>query len=275
MKIYISADYEGISGVAGERQTSTEGRDYDRTRKLQAQDVNAAIEGAMKAGAREFVVNDSHGGMNNLWPEDLHPAAQLLIGTKKPLSMMQGIDESFDAAFFIGYHAKAGTQAGTLAHTYTGTIVNARINDRTVGEVEINGALAGFFNVPLVLVTGDNELGKQVGDFQSSIETVAVKQGVSRAAALCMHPEKAHDLIRQGAKKAVENRKDIQPVKFDLPVSVEVDFTGTQIADILERIPGVERIGEKSLRYVARKNYMEAFKAFLTLMTMSGTAKTL
>jgi len=273
VKVYISADIEGISGVVGDRQTTSSGMDYQRSRKLMALDVNAAIEGALEAGATEIVVNDSHGGMNNLWPEDIHPEAKLLIGRRKPLSMMQGIDSSFDAAMFVGYHGRVGTRFGTLAHTYTGTISNVRLNGQLVGEVQINGGVAGFYGVPLVLVTGDEQLSEQVKETNPDIETAIVKYAVTKGASLCLHPERARLLIKEAAKRSVERCKTIRPIVYAPPIQVDVEFPATQIADMLERVPRVERVDDLTLRYVAEQDYIEAFKAFLTLMSLSGSAK--
>ena len=133
-KVYISADMEGISGIVGDDQVSAEGAEYGRSRKLMAEDVNAAIRGALAAGATEIVVNDSHGSQRNLLPEDLDPSARLISHSFKRLGMMEGLDETFDAVIFIGYHAKADTPAGLFAHTGSGVLRDLQIDGRSVGE---------------------------------------------------------------------------------------------------------------------------------------------
>jgi len=271
LKVYISADIEGVSGIVGTRQTHSDGMDYARARKLHALDVNAAIEGALEAGATEIIVNDSHGKMNNLWPEDIHPAAKLLIGSPKPLSMMQGIDESFDAAIFIGYHCRVGSRFGTISHTYTGSIHNACVNEKPVGETQLNGAVAGFYGVPVVMVSGDDELAAQTHETNPDIEAVVVKWAQGRGATLCMHPEEARELIKTGAKNALARVKDIAPIKFATPVIIDVELDCAQKADQVERMPRIERIDDVSVRYTA-EDYLEAFKAFLSITSIAGTA---
>ncbi len=152
-KIYISVDIEGISGIIGEDQLSAGGAEYPRSRKLMAEDTNAAIRGAIDGGATEVVVNDSHGSMRNLLPEDLHPAARLISHTYKRHGMMEGLDETFDAVLFIGYHAKAGSTRGLFAHTGGGNVADLVTNGHSVGEGGMNGIMASWFAVPVVLVT--------------------------------------------------------------------------------------------------------------------------
>ena len=271
MRVFISADIEGISGVSCWRQTESNGRDYDRTRKLQALDINAAINGALRAGARDILVNDSHGSMNNLWPEDIHPDAKLLIGNRKPMSMMQGIEPGFDAVFFIGYHCRAGTPQGTLAHTYSGSgIQNVRINGTLVGETEINAGLAGYYDVPLVLVTGDAMLASQVKEVNESVETVVVKWGVTREAVTCLHPEVARQAIEEGAANCLARLGDIAPIRYSPPISFDVQMYATQVADMMERMPRIERLDNLTVRYTS-DDYLEAFKGLLTIMSLCGT----
>ncbi len=274
MKVFMSADIEGVSGVASDqRQAESSGMDYQRARRLMALDVNAAIEGLMMAGAKEIVVNDSHGGMTNLWPEDIHPEAQLILGGRKPLSMMQGIDASYDAAVFVGYHARAGSRYGTLAHTYSGQIFELRLNGKPAGETQVNGALAGYFGVPLILVTGDQELAQQVKESNPAIETAVVKYAHTRGATQCLHPEKGRAIIREAAQRALQRKQDIAPLKYEMPVRFEVTFYATQMADIVERVPGTERVDNRTVSYVAQKDYLEGFKAFLAIMSLSAGAK--
>lgn len=238
-----------------------------------ALDLNAAIEGVIAAGATEIIVNDSHAGMNNLFPEDVHPEAKLLLGSRKPLSMMQGIDDSYDAAVFVGYHARAGSQYGALSHTYSGQIFEIKVNGVALGEAQINGGVAGHFGVPLILVTGDQELSAQVKKTNPAIETAIVKYAQTRGATLCLHPEKGQAIIREAAEKALKRRKSIAPIKFKAPIRFDLTFYATQMADIVERIPGTQRVDSRTISYVSKKNYLEGFKAFLAMMSLSATAK--
>src|SRR5262249_53319110 len=157
LKVFISVDMEGVSGVVTNDQTSAGGADYNRFRRLMTEETNAAIDGAREAGATEIVVNDSHGSMRNLLIEELHAPAELISSNIKPMGMMQGIDSSFDAVIFVGYHAKAGSAVGVLAHTGSGAIADLRINGRSVGEAGMNILAAGVLGVPVVMITGDQE----------------------------------------------------------------------------------------------------------------------
>jgi len=157
MKVYISADMEGIAGIVHGEHVIRDGKEHERARKLMTQEVNAAIEGAIEAGAKSIVVNDSHGTMRNIIPEELHETAELITGSPKPFEMMQGIDSTFNAAFFIGYHAMKGSYLGVLDHSYHSRVIHDIIlNNQRLGETGINAALAGYYNVPVILVTGDN-----------------------------------------------------------------------------------------------------------------------
>jgi len=166
MRIFISADMEGLAGVVGDEQRSRKGQDYQMARRWMAQEVNAAVEGAIKAGAKEFVVTDAHAGAINLALPDLHQKAALIGGSNRPLSMMEGIQEGFDAAFFIGYHAMRGTQDACMDHTYSEEKVMAvRFNGTPYGEIGINARVAGHFGVPVVLVSGDDKTAAEAKAF--------------------------------------------------------------------------------------------------------------
>src|SRR5688572_29355104 len=172
-------------------------------------EVNAAIEGALEGGADEVIVNDSHDGMRNLIQEDLHESCRFLSGSDKPLGMMQGVDlDGIGAAFFTGYHAKAGTPGGPLAHTWTGWVQDVRFDGRSTGEFGINAAVAGAFGVPVVLVTGDvKAVAQTVAWAGDKCVGVAVKEGFTTFSAIHQHPTRAQEMIRDGAKQAVKNAK--------------------------------------------------------------------
>lgn len=162
LKVFVSVDMEGIWGVVHSDQTSADSRDYSYARKWMAEDVNAVVEGLLEAGATEVVVNDSHGSMRNILPQDFHPKASLISGSPKPLSMMQGIDGSFAACIFVGYHAKAGTTSSVLDHTISGSAMKSiKINGLELPELGINGAIAGYFKVPVIMLSGDAETCRQ------------------------------------------------------------------------------------------------------------------
>jgi D-amino peptidase len=211
MRVYISVDMEGVAGVVHENQTDpTEPRysgEYNRFRRLMTNEANAAIAGALEAGAKAVVVNDSHWLMRNLLAEELNPNAELMSGGPKRLSMIEGIDGSFDAAMFVGYHARAGTRNATIDHTYTSRVYEARINGQPVGELALNAAMAGVHGVPVVLVSGDQALAAEATALLgTALEAVIVKEAVGRFAARSVAPAVACDRIRLGAAAALRRR---------------------------------------------------------------------
>ena len=213
MKVLISTDMEGTCGVTswvqvmppeygGEPASTVE---YERARLRLTREVNAAVEGALAAGADEVIVNESHDGMRNLIPEELHPDIRFITGNDKPLGMVQGIQEAgIEALFFTGYHAKAGTPNAPLAHTWTGYVNDVRIDGRSTGEFGINALVAGHFGVPVTLVTGDDKAVAQVRELLGEqVVGVVVKEGYSTYSAIHLHPTRAQELIRQGAEEAI------------------------------------------------------------------------
>ena len=259
MKVLISADMEGTCGVVswvqvmppeygGEPSSQTE---YERARLRMTREVNAAIEGAIAGGADEVIVNDSHNGMRNLVPEELHESCRFLSGNDKPLGMMQGVDlEGIGAAFFTGYHAKAGTPGGPLAHTWTGWVQDVRFDGRSTGEFGINAAVAGAFGVPVVLVTGDEKaVAQTVAWAGESCVGVAVKEGFTTFSAIHQHPTRAQQLIREGAEQAVRNAANATPYVLPAGVTVEVELDHQIRADHAAMVPTIERVGERTVAY--------------------------
>jgi len=271
VKVFISADMEGVAGIVHGEHTLREGREHDRARKLMTHEVNAAVEGALEAGASAVLVNDSHGTMRNIIPEELHEAAELITGTPKPLSMMQGIDSSFNAAFFLGYHARRGAYTGVLEHTYHGGVVSdVVINGQSMGETGINAAVAGYFNVPVVLVTGDRVVTEEALTLLRSVETVVVKEGVGRFAARCLSPAKARKLIKEGAVRALKRLDEFKPFRIEPPIRIDVAFIHTGMTEMAELIPGTERVDGRTVSFLS-DDYLEAFKALRVMITLAGT----
>lgn len=202
-KVYISVDLEGISGINGDDQTSAGGAEYGRARKLMAEDANAAIRGAFEGGATDVLVNDSHGSQRNLLPEDLDPRARLISHTFKRHGMMEGLDETFDAIIFVGYHAKADSPRGVFAHTGSGVVKDLQINGRSVGEGGMNAALAQWFGVPVVMVTGDDVAVEQQKETVPGIRTVAVKRAINGRAVELRPLADARREIQLAAKESV------------------------------------------------------------------------
>lgn len=272
MRVYLSVDMEGIAGVVHEDQTNpVDPRcavEYGRFRRLMTAEANAAIEGALSAGATRVVVNDSHWEMRNLLAEELHPKAELVSGASKPRSMLEGVDEGFDAACFIGYHAQAGTANAILDHTYTDRIYHVRLNGAPVGELGINAALAGRFGVPVALVSGDQALAAECADLLGpGTRAVVVKHAVARHAARSLAPSEACRLIREGVAAAV--RTPPKPWAVASPATIEVDFCSSHHADMASLVPGSIRTGGRTVR-VTHADYAEAYRAFRALSNLAS-----
>ena len=268
MKVYISCDMEGISGVVAWKQAEMGNEEYKRCQKLMTRELNAAIEGALAAGASEVLVNDSHGSMRNILIEELNPAAQLISGSPKPLSMMQGIDGSlFDAAFFIGYHAQAGTAYSVLDHTYSGIVYQVSLNGRPMGETGLNAALAGYFGVPVVLVTGDKLLVEEATALLGTVKGVAVKESYGRYAAKCLVPEAVHNLIRQAAQSAL-GREGRKPFVVEPPITLAVDFTSSAHLDMAELIPGSRRTSGRHIEYT-HDDFLTVYKVWRAMLKLA------
>jgi D-amino peptidase len=272
MRVYISVDMEGIAGIVHEDQTDPieprHAGEYNRFRRLMTNEANAAIAGAIEAGATAVLVNDSHWLMRNLLAEELDPRAELLSGGPKRLSMVEGIETGFDAAMFIGYHARAGTQRAIIDHTYTSRVYEVRVNGRPVGELALNAAMAGLHQVPVVLVSGDQALVAEaralLGD---QMETVVVKEALGRFAARSLAPETACQRIRAGAQAALGKKH--RAFSFEAPIQLEVDFVESQMADMAELVPGSERAGARTVRY-GGTDYREVFRAWRAMYNLAS-----
>lgn len=264
LKVFISVDMEGVSGVVSNDQTAAGGTDYNRFRRLMTEETNAAIDGAVAAGATEIVVNDSHGSMRNIEIEQLHAPAELISSNIKPMGMMQGIDSTFDAVIFVGYHAKAGSAVGVLAHTGTGTIADVRVNGRSVGESGINTYAAGAVGVPVVMITGDQVAVAQARELVPNIEGVQVKEAIWTTAARSLRPEQARERIRAAALSAIKRLSEFKPVRPAVPATFEVAFNQTVLADIAEQVPTVKRVNANTVSYSAA-DYLAGYRLLRVL----------
>lgn len=239
-KVFISADMEGISGISASDQLSAAGAEYGRSRKMMADDVNAAIRGARAGGAATIVVNDSHGTMRNLRLEDLDPGVRLISHSFKRSGMMEGLDESFDAVIFVGYHAKAGHPGGLFAHTGSGVVRDVRVNGTSMGEGGLNTTVAAWYGVPVVLVTGDDVAVKQVAEIATSARTVAVKRAINPRAVELRAFKEAHAEIEQAAREGVSGAKKFPPRRA-ASYRVEVQFQDVAIPEVAQNLPGMDR----------------------------------
>ena len=269
MKVYISADMEGTSGIVHSDQTDPSHPEYQHFRKTMLGEVNAAVEGALKGGAKEVLVNDSHWNMRNLLIEDLHPEAVLLSGAPKPYSMMAGIDKTFDAVFFTGYHARAGSEFANIDHTYNGPdiVQGVWLNGVEVGEYGLNAALAGYFGVPVALMTGDQTACAQAKELLGAdLETVVVKQAMGRVSAKNLHPTKVHALIRDAAERAVKQKR--APFVLKPPVTLRLALTRSSQAERCLLMPNVKRVAPRVVE-LTHDDYAILFNAFRALLVLA------
>jgi D-amino peptidase len=259
MLVLISADMEGTCGVSswihvtspetGGGPVST--AEYERARRRMTREVNAAVAGALAGGAQGVIVNDSHGGMRNLIPEELHPAVRFVAGSDKPLGMMQGVDEpGVGAAYFTGYHARAGTPAAPLSHTWSGFINDVRVNGTSLGEYGINALIAGHYGVPVTLVTGDDKAVAQTRELLGEVVVgVVVKQGLSHTSATHLHPDDAAQQIHDGAQRAICVAEEVEPYRLPTNAAIEIDLDHQSRVTHACNLAGVERVDWRTLVY--------------------------
>ena len=253
LKVYLSVDGEGVGGVSTwSKQSSPEGADYEQFRRLMTLEVNAAISGAYDAGATEVLVSDSHWDGQNLDPALLDRRVRVVRGWPRPLGMMQGIDETFNAVVFVGYHASEGQMNAILSHTEDDEkILDVKLNDIPVPEAGLNAAIAGDFGVPVVFVSGDQATVDEARRLLGPIATAAVKTGISFYSGTMLHPEESRRMIREGVKQGLERRLQLKPYKVAHPVRLEVTFKEPVYAEIVSYLRNVERTGKNAISYTA------------------------
>lgn len=253
MRVYISADMEGIAGVVTGDQLGPTRFEYARARELMTDEVLAAIEGARAAGATEFVVSDSHGNGESLLIEKFGKDAQIVRAWPRPLAMMQGVDASFAAVMFVGYHASTTNPTGVRAHTMSSaTLADVRVNGVSFSEAGLNAAVAGVFGVPVVLVTGDDAIGKEAAAMLPGIEVATVKWAYGFHSAKTLTPAAACDVIRAKARAALARAREIRPFVAKSPVEIEIRFKNYRPAELLAYLPMFERIDAHAIRFHAR-----------------------
>lgn len=272
MNVFISCDIEGIGGVVERGQTKFQGKDYERAREWMTNEVNAVIESALECRAKRILVNDAHGDMCNILIDKLNPKATLISGRHKPLVMMQGVQEGFDAVAFVGYHAKMGTAGAVLDHSMFGQVIHEfRINNRIFGETGINALIAGYYKAPVVLVCGDKQTTNEAKDFLGKVETVAVKKGITRYAAELLHPQEVVKRIKESARRAFKNYKTYKPFRISGPLKLTLRFINSGMADEATIMPRTKRIDGFQVSYQA-KDILELCKASeVMIMLAAGT----
>lgn len=252
MKILISADMEGATGAVDWDDVMPGKRQYERFRKFLTGDVCAAIKGSQDGGADDIVITEAHDGMKNIFLEDLPPDVSMITGNVgKRFGMMEGIDESFDAVFLVAYHAMEGTTAAIMNHTWSPHLIRKIwLGDTRVGELGLSANIAGHFDVPIVLVTGDDKVANEAVNLLGKIETAVVKFGVSRYTARCLTPEKTAEVIRVKAKKAVQNLGDYKPYKLDYPLEAKIELMSALQASQVSRAERFELLDPTTVKCV-------------------------
>lgn len=241
MKIYISADIEGVAGVVNPQQTQMGNGEYERARRLMTQEVNAAIEGAFAGGAGEILVNDAHGDMRNLLPEELDPRAEVILGKPKPLNMFEGLTRDHAGVICLGYHGRARAP-GVLAHTTNGfAFGRIRLNGMDLGEAGLYGAYAGSLGIPVILLTGDDCLEAEMRPHFPEAHYAIVKYAIGQRAARNLSPERARNLIRARAEAAVRQASAIRPFVVQGPYRLEIELNTPALCDLAAVIPAATR----------------------------------
>jgi D-amino peptidase len=269
MKLYLSTDFEGTSGIVAWEQVIEGNVEYEQGRHLLTNEVNAVIQGAMNAGVTDFVVNDGHYYMRNLHPQDLLGNATLITGRHKPLYMMEGLDASFDGVCFVSYHGSIGAERSVLSHTYSPSAIwEVRLNGEIVGESGLNALVAAHYDVPIILVSGDAVTAHEVEGIAPQAEKIVVKEALGRFAAAHMHPNVACVMLQEGAKQAVEALERMHAPRFTLPVTMEITFLVADMAEMALWIRDVERVNARTVRVVS-SDLLGLYKTFVTVLTLT------
>jgi D-amino peptidase len=253
LKVYISADMEGVAGVVTGDQLLPTGFEYDRFRGFMTAEVLAAIQGARDAGATTIVVSDSHGNGENLLIERFPGDVSIVRSWPRPLMMMEGIDSSFAAAVFIGYHASTNSMTGVRAHTMSSaTLTSVELNGVVVPESGFNAAIAGRYGVPVVAISGDDAAVAEAQHLLGNLEGAVVKRAISFHAAQTMTPETAQALIREKVKAGVLRRAEFKPYVLTTPVRLDITFKHYRQAELLGYLSIVQRTSSHSIRFIGR-----------------------
>jgi D-amino peptidase len=272
MKILIAADMEGISGVVHWDQTDSKHSEYARFRKLMTKDVNAAIRGAYDSGAEAVIVADGHGNARNIMVEKLDPRARLNSGNPSPFSMVQGVDSGVSAAMFVGYHARVGSENAILDHTWSSSCVaNVWLNEQVVGEIGLNAAVCGHFDVPVILISGDQTACAEAVALLGPVETAVVKQANGRMAAECLPPEIAQQQIYETACRAMrrlQSGQAPQPFRLEAPIRVTIELAHSDMADRAALMPGARRLEGKRIE-LTTEDAPTAHRAFRTAVSLA------
>ena len=273
MKVFISFDMEGVAGIVDWSQCRGPGPAYEEGRLLLLGEVNAAIDGAMAAGATEIICNDSHGTMNNLDPAALGGQASYVSGRHKPLYMMQGLDATADVVFMVGYHGSISGESSVLSHTYNPSVIShVELNGVRVGESGINALAALGGRVPVGLITGDQHTAAEADPFLPDAERIVVKESFTRCGAVNLHPEVARTMIAAGARRAVERAGVLRPPTIALPATLEVQMQTADMAEVASWVRGAERTGLRAVS-IRGDDPLAMFRSFVAVTYITRVAE--
>ncbi len=265
MKILISADIEGVGTVVRSEHSSVQGREYSQARRLMTEEVNSAVRAAYDGGASEVFVVDAHNVGLNLLPEALDARARLVMGAPRPLAMMEGVDRGIDAVCFVGYHGMAGTADAAIAHIFHRRVAELKFNGLRVGEIGLNSLLAGHFQTPVVMISGDQVACREAAELIPGIENAVVKESIGAYAGICLHPSRCRELIYNAVERALTHLDTYKPLTMKSEeVVMELRLTTASSIDRALRLPGTQRLNGDTLLYKA-PDYLTAFQAFVAI----------
>lgn len=247
LKVFICCDH-GIGSMVSNLQAIPGRAQYPTFRHFMTEEANAAIRGALAAGATEVYVADSHGNMQNIIVEELDPRAKLVRGGPRPLVMMDGLDESFDAVIFIGGHARTGRRFAVREHAFGHDFLNIWVNDILVNEFIFNSMIAGYFDVPVVLATGDEAFTLEMKEFAPGIETLSVMKGVGQGA-ITIHPNKVRALIEQKTTECLKKLSSFKPVKISSPYTMKIEYAHVHLAELISWLPGMKVEDDRTVSF--------------------------
>ena len=250
LKVFISVDMEGIGGIGTPAMTSPAGKDYALGRRLMTDEVNAVVGAILQRGPAEILVNDSHGDMQNLLHTELDPRVSYIQGAVKPFGMVEGLDSTFAAVIFLGYHSRAGTPNGFIAHTGSGAVKGLWLNDVEAGEGDLNAAYAGSIGVPVIMAAGDSAFVEQITK-NVKVEAVTTKHAITPQAAKLIHPQVVKERLVAATGRALSNRATAKPWVIGKPVRVRLKLADNTVTQILQAIPGVRQVDGFTVEFTA------------------------
>lgn len=268
MKLYVSVDMEGITGLADHTHVDSSKHNYERSRIIMTEEANHVITAAFHSGCEEVLVNDSHSKMNNLLIEKLHPDTKLITGDVKPYSMVQGLDSSFCGAMFIGYHARASLK-GVMSHSMIFGVRNMYINDVSIGEMGLNAYVAGYYGVPILMVAGDDRAAYEAEQLIPNVTTAIVKETISRSAVKSLTPAKAGELLREKTAIALGNKDIVKPLVPPNEPRLTIEFANYGQAEWASLMPGTELEENTTIVHYQAKDILEAYRAMLVMVELA------